>query len=194
MEAIGLVREVSRFSGHNVEPYNDAQVRNGIVQLNRLFNEATQNAKLQDNTPPSLAAEMDQHGFRLLLIQNEIMRGKRCLMTYHKKRLDHLRRLTKELPAFPANVREHLSKAENSFQQEYAASLSRLAMDYQDVVNIHGPLNPPKELYITVRVVKDCGIVQTEYGPLYLNAHTFHYVRKADVEHLITQGFLIHVK
>lgn len=164
------------------------------MQVNRLFIEATQTAKLQDDTLPSLSAEMDHYGFRLLLIQNEIMRGKRCLMSYHKKRLDHLRRLTKELPAFPANVREYLSKAENVFQHEYAASLSRLGMGYGNVVNIHGPLNPPKELYITVRVVKDCGIVQTEYGPLYLNAHSFHYVRKADVEHLITQGFLIHVK
>jgi len=68
-----------------------------------------------------------------------------------------------------------------------------VAQSYGNVVNINGPLNPPKELYITVRVLKDCGQVQTEFGPLYLNIHTFHYVRKSDVEHLITQGFLLHV-
>lgn len=191
MEPVSLVREVSRFPGYNIEPYNDGQVRQVQAQLNRLFMEASQASKLQENN--SLSTELDSNGFKFLLIQNEIMRGKRCLMTYHKQRLEHLARLTKELPTFPANVRGQLSKAENTFQLEYASSLGKMSMSYGNVVNINGPLNPPKELYITVRVVKDCGTVQTEFGPLYLNAHTFHYVRKADVEHLITQGFLLHV-
>lgn len=190
-----MVREISRSSGHNIEPYNDAQVRASVQSLNRLYAEAAAFSKLQEDaawgSPLGTASQSD---FKLLLMQHELMRTKRCLLVYHKLRLDHLARLTIELPSFPANVRAHLSKAENRFQLEYSDSLSKLSMAYENIVSIGGPLNPPKELFITVRVVKDCGTVQTEYGPLFLNANSFHYVRKSDVEHLITQGFLLHAK
>jgi GINS complex subunit 1 len=198
MDPIGLVREVGRFSSSlNVEPYNDNHVRAGVGQINRLFAEAAIASKLHEATAYGLdtfRSTIDPDDFKFLLMQNEIMRIKRCLLTYHKARLDHLARMSKELPTFPANVRSQLSKSENVFQTEYAASLGKMAQSYGNIVNLSGPLNPPKDLYVTVRVLKDCGTIQTEFGPLYLNANTFHFVRKADVEHLITQGFLAHVK
>lgn len=198
MDPINLVREAGRFSSSlNVEPYNDNHVRVGLGQINRLFSEAALASKIQAATSFGLETfrnTIDPNDFKFLLMQNEIMRVKRSILTYHKARLDHLARMSKELPTFPANVRSQLSKSENNFQTEYAASLNRMAQSYGNIVNLNGPLNPPKDLYVTVRVVKDCGTVQTEFGPLYLNANSFHFVRKADVEHLITQGFLAHVK
>lgn len=193
MDALGLVREASRLSGFNMEPYNDALVRKASGSLKRLFSDAAQFSKIQEQYDPSspLDVGINADDFKLLLMQNEIVRNKRCLIVYHKARLEHLAKMTIGLPCFPANVRPHLSKAENEFQLEYAASLSRIAASYGNIVTLNGPLHPPKDLYITVRVIKDCGVVQTEYGPLYLNSNSFHYVRKSDVEHLIAQGFLI---
>lgn len=176
---------------HNIEPYSDNIVRTSVTKLNKLFLEASRVSKVSDEGESQFST-LDNQGFLLLLMQNEIMRGKRALLAYHRTRLDHLAKLTKELPTFPANVRPQLSKSENKFQVEYAASLGRMAMAYGNIVNVNGQATPPKDLYITVRVVKDCGIVQTEFGPLYLNANSFHYVRKADVDHLISQGFLTH--
>ena len=77
---------------------------------------------------------------------------------------------------------------------------------------------PPKELFIEVRAVKDCGELLTYYGLLKLDIDTTHFVRRfvivicvfmaslnhlcalcsffncrSDVEHLIRQGNLVQV-
>lgn len=194
MEALALVREVSKFStDDNIEPFNESLVRACLQTTNQLYAEATAMSKRQE-IQETFTNEVLKEDFQLLLMQNELLRSKRCLLTYQKYRLDALKKLTIGLPAFPANVRSCMSDAENRFQLDYASSLNMIAVAYNNVVNIHGPLKPPKDLYITVRVLKDCGVVQTEYGTLLLDKHSFHFVRKTDVEHLITQGYLAHIK
>jgi hypothetical protein len=100
MDPIGLVREVGRFSSSlNVEPYNDNHVRAGVGQINRLFAEAAIASKLHEATAYGLdtfRSTIDPDDFKFLLMQNEIMRIKRCLLTYHKARLDHLARMSKD--------------------------------------------------------------------------------------------------
>ena len=51
-------------------------------------------------------------------------------------------------------------------------------------------LQPPKDLYIEVRVVVDCGEIMTDTGSVNLEAGTVHFLRRSDVEHLIRQGML----
>ncbi len=136
----------------------------------------------------------NNHDFNLLLSQCDILRYKRILISYHRVRLEHLSKLMLCLPSFPSSVKQHLSKSEGRFQAEYISSLNSILATYNNTVSINGRLAPPKSLYTCVRVVKDCGVVQTEFGPLYLNQNSFHYVRKSDVEHLISQGYLLHVK
>ena len=53
---------------------------------------------------------------------------------------------------------------------------------------------PPKDLYIVVRVLKDCGKVMTSSGEVNLEANTTHYVQRKDVEMLIKQGMLEHIE
>ena len=52
---------------------------------------------------------------------------------------------------------------------------------------------PPKEPFIEVRVLVDCGEIITENGPINLAQHSQHYVRRTDVERLIEQGLLQHI-
>ena len=50
--------------------------------------------------------------------------------------------------------------------------------------------HPPKDLQVLVRVVRDCGVVHTELGAIdFRRGHRF-LVRRADIEHLIVQGYL----
>ena len=51
-------------------------------------------------------------------------------------------------------------------------------------------LEPPKELMVEVAVEEDCGEVFTEKGPVRLEAHSRHFLRRTDVAHLIRQGKL----
>ena len=53
---------------------------------------------------------------------------------------------------------------------------------------------PPKDLYIEVRVLEDCGEVLTETGTILLEKNTTHYVLRSDIEHLIRQGLLEQIK
>ncbi|CAG8876327.1 unnamed protein product [Penicillium nalgiovense] len=57
-------------------------------------------------------------------------------------------------------------------------------------IDLTGTLEPPKDLFIDVRVLKDAGEIQTEYGVINLTKNSQLYVRQGDVERLIAQGFL----
>ncbi|EPZ33355.1 hypothetical protein O9G_001767 [Rozella allomycis CSF55] len=53
-------------------------------------------------------------------------------------------------------------------------------------------LVPPKDLFIQIRVLKDCGNLLTTSGVITLEKDSQHFVRRTDVEHLISQGHVIH--
>lgn len=55
-------------------------------------------------------------------------------------------------------------------------------------------LKPPKDLYVEVRVLRDCGEVMTESGVVNLAAHSQHFLRRVVVEQLIRQGLLEQIK
>ena len=49
-------------------------------------------------------------------------------------------------------------------------------------------LEPPKNLYVEVRVIKDCGMTTLpESGDVYLEKNTIHFLRRSDVETLARQ-------
>lgn len=55
-------------------------------------------------------------------------------------------------------------------------------------------LQPPKDLMIEVVVREDCGEVFTEKGPVRLELHSRHFLRRSDVAHLVRQGKLQQVE
>jgi GINS complex subunit 1 len=76
-------------------------------------------------------------------------------------------------------------------------------------IDLTGSLEPPRDLFIDVRVLKDAGEIQTEYGyvgdiskilkerasltsrrSINLTKNSQFYVRQGDVERLIAQGYL----
>jgi GINS complex subunit 1 len=210
MEGIALVKEAIRQTsgsaysedqlGH-IEPYNDGHVRALMASVTQSFAEASAHLQRADEDEDlkqgSLLASsgLSADAFKTLLLQHSILRARRCLLAYHQLRLKQIAGLTLRLPAFPAPQRANLTQVEAAFQHAYSDSLQRMAKAYGGIVGLAGaPTAPPKDLYVSVRVVKDCGVIQTEYGPLYLDADSFHYVRKSDVQHLITQGFLLHMQ
>jgi GINS complex subunit 1 len=55
-------------------------------------------------------------------------------------------------------------------------------------------LQPPKELFVEVKVMEDCGEIMTENGPVQLSRGTTHFLRRSDIVHLIRQGKLEHMQ
>ena len=114
----------------------------------------------------------------------------------------------------PQDIRSKLSPHEVDFLRAYAASLLTLRADafssaghgggvgagagggagrqgVAEDVDLLAPIaHPPKDLQVLVRVVRDCGVVHTELGAIdFRRGHRF-LVRRADIEHLIVQGYL----
>jgi GINS complex subunit 1 len=50
--------------------------------------------------------------------------------------------------------------------------------------------HPPRDLHVLVRVVRDCGVIETELGTIDFRKGQRFMVRRADIEHLIVQGYL----
>ncbi len=139
-------------------------------------------------------------------------RNKRCLLGYHRARAERIEgwcwdgRDAESLNQNPPpgeNVQgpapntaagdanqSSLSPEEQEYFRQYTDLLSSYKGQWTDI-DLTGSLEPPRDLFIDVRVLKDAGEIQTEYGTINLTKNSQFYVRQGDVERLIQQGFLM---
>ncbi|RYP70175.1 hypothetical protein DL769_005054 [Monosporascus sp. CRB-8-3] len=139
-------------------------------------------------------------------------RNKRCLLAYHKTRTDRLEELVWKgydvVDLAGQQVRDgpgaagagpgmgngdggssSLSPQEEDYMRHYSDLLAAYKGQWTDI-DLTGSLEPPRDLFIDVRVLKDAGEIQTEYGAITLTKNSQFYVRQGDVERLIAQGYL----
>jgi GINS complex subunit 1 len=126
-----------------------------------------------------------------------LRRNKRCVLAYQNYRLEKLRELYWGAAGSLAHLlgdqetRSRLSPHEVDFLRSYNEIVQEYRADFEDVLDIVGDVtSPPKELNVVVRVIKDCGTIQTELGPIDFQRGQRFMVRRSDIEQLITQGFL----
>ena len=121
----------------------------------------------------------------LLVDHLSMRRNKRCLLAYHRVRTDKLEEMCwkgidvlEQLPptedkerddAFPGNSQgggggsNSLSPEEEEYFRQYSEMLATYKGQWTDI-DLTGSLEPPRDLFIDVRVLKDAGEIQTEYG------------------------------
>lgn len=129
-------------------------------------------------------------------------RNKRCLLAYQKMRSEILDSMVWDnngmefssaisnhpnLSSFDSSV---LSHAEQEYLKEYAQLLTELKSGELSEIDLTGMLQPPSDVFIDVRVLKDAGQIETEYGVFNLIKDSQFFVRQSDVERLIQQGYL----
>ncbi|KAI1385072.1 GINS complex, Psf1 component [Hypoxylon trugodes] len=135
--------------------------------------------------------------------------NKRCLLGYHRTRTDRLEELVwkgydvvdlagQQVRDGSANApgpgagdggTSSLSPQEEDYVRQYSDLLAAYKGQWTDI-DLTGSLEPPRDLFIDVRVLKDAGEIQTEYGAITLTKNSQFYVRQGDVERLIAQGYL----
>ncbi|RDW94122.1 DNA replication protein PSF1 [Aspergillus mulundensis] len=145
-----------------------------------------------------------------------IRRNKRCLLAYHRVRTEKLEELcwkgidvleqqaaaagrddgqpgghnpNNAGPQVGSGNESSLSPEEEEYFRQYSDMLATYKGQWTDI-DLTGSLEPPKDLFIDVRVLRDAGEIQTEYGVINLTKNSQLYVRHGDVERLIAQGFL----
>ena len=60
-----------------------------------------------------------------------------------------------------------LSPEEEEYVRQYSDMLAAYKGQWTDI-DLTGSLDPPRDLFIDVRVLKDAGEIQTEYGYVYI--------------------------
>lgn len=121
----------------------------------------------------------------LLVDHLAMRRNKRCLLAYHRTRSDKLEEMCwngidvlerqqlqmqqqqqqtggKDLGGDMGNT-SSLSPEEEEYVRQYSDLLAAYKGQWTDI-DLTGSLEPPRDLFIDVRVLKDAGEIQTEYG------------------------------
>lgn len=184
-----LLKDLSQNqSAHALAPYNDEGVRISIDEFKNLYQEYmnSRSIYLLDHNNISCKA-------KTFILETQLKRHKRILLAYHIDRLMKLSRKMISSTDFSQNSLTSISKFETKFYHVQADNIAKYKSSLGHHINIFGPIVPPKDFYIQVRVEHDCGVIQTEYGRVTLNRGTMHYLKRNDIEHLIVRGLLTHV-
>ncbi|KAH7470716.1 hypothetical protein KRP22_001296 [Phytophthora ramorum] len=183
-----LLRELLRSDW--LPPYNDDLVRQVVEESGLLSDDIARKLEMfQDSIqeqPPSVHCG-------LVVNHQCLLRNKRCLVAYLHHRMEKIKALRWETGTIiPAPLAQNLCQREVQFFNQYDQLLTDYMADFE--LDLSADLKPPKDLYIEVRVLRDCGEVMTESGLVNLEAHSQHFLRRVDVEQLIRQGLLEQIK
>lgn len=85
-----------------------------------------------------------------------------------------------------------LSHNEQEYMGQYRNLIDEMSSESElwSTIEIMGNMNPPSDIFIDIRVLKDIGEIQTEYGTFNFVKDSQFYVRQSDVERLIQQGYV----
>lgn len=187
-KATELLRDLQR--SESLPPFNDELMRGVIEEIKKLFDQSTEtlnehSEELEDN--PSLACTLHTN-------HASIERNKRCALAYLHQRLKLIEQLRwTQGTVLPPLLRDKLSSTE----LEYFNTYSNLLADYMNAEGVDltsiDIAQPPKELYIEVRVLEDLGEVMTSNGPITLNKNTLHFLPREDVIQYVKEGKMEHL-
>jgi len=194
-QAMGLIVEARRSeAATTLLKYNDPAVRAVCREIRMLETDlvrVTAEYESGGTQPPEnvMAAAAFCHV--------ALRRNKRCVLAYQNHRLERLRGLYWGAAGSLAHllgdqdIRSKLSPHEVDFLRKYNQIVQDYRADFADILDVVSDVtDPPKELHVVVRVVKDCGTIQTELGAIDFQKGQRFMVRRSDIEQLITQGFL----
>lgn len=109
----------------------------------------------------------------LLVNHLSMRRNKRCLLAYHRVRTQRLEEMTwkgEDVLERNAGIESQQEEGGSSLspeEEEYVRAYGELLASHKGQwtdIDLTGSLEPPKDLFIDVRVLKDAGEIQTEYG------------------------------
>lgn len=118
-----------------------------------------------------------------------LARNKRCLLAYEMSRLRKIDDLVWDNVELSSEQLADLSYHERNYLEKYISLVSGVK-GVMSEIDLGGSLEPPSDVFIDVRVLKDAGEIMTEYGVFNLTKDSQFFVRRVDVERLIQQGYL----
>lgn len=211
--ATKLIIEAKRASHLLDLPLYDHSLVKSILQETSDLNKDVE--YLNEQQSSSLSLEVHERRInqcQLFVTHLCLRRNKRCMLAYERLRAGKIEEFLwlnvdpvlhqegksadlrgQEVDGIKSGTRklaiENLSHQEQEYLKKYQDLLLDFKSGFADI-DLLGDLEPPRDIFIDVRVLKNGGEVQTEYGVFNLIKDSQFYVRKSDVDRLIQQGFL----
>lgn len=146
------------------------------------------------------ATASDRHAYRaqqaaqVMVNHFGLLRNKRVCLAYLYERLARIKRVAWELGYVPEKMKPNLTIPESDFFNAYTKLMRSYSKHFDSAhftLDLTDDLHqPPSDLFIEVRVLKEVGQVFTEDGPISLHKGTQHTMRRVDAEPYIRQGKL----
>lgn len=162
----------------HVPPYQTELVRSATREVRDLNREV--NSLLEPFSGSFNPSQEPATACALLVNHLSMRRNKRCLLTYHRVRTDKLEEMCWKGVDVIGTEQSHDSAARDGMtgtdanksslspeEEEYVRLYGDLLAAYKGQwtdIDLTGSLEPPTDLFIDVRVLKDAGEIQTEYG------------------------------
>ena len=147
-DSLFLVKEAFR-TRHlpNIPQYHDNTVKNTISEINSLYNQSHSKATQSSN----------------YLKKAYLERSKRNVLAYERDRIERFKDLIWACGAntssyLPEDSQKGASPYESKFIEEYKELVTAWKGEWLDI-DIGSSLCPPKDIFIEVRVVEECGEV-----------------------------------
>lgn len=122
-----------------------------------------------------------------------VKRIMRCILAYLNHRIKKIKEAYWETAGTIQQEKlDLLSPEERNFYIEYRKINTNYQSTFPIELDLTKDLEPPRSLFIEIRVQIDCGSIVTADGDVIkLDRGATEYVRKSDVEHLIRLGHVI---
>lgn len=169
--AVDLLREFQAQSDAGLPAYREDVLQAVAAEVWQLYQRITallsQGVALND---PTYAAP-------LLVYHESIQRNKRCALAYLNARAEHIRALRWQAGSvLPDDVLANFGPQEERFFRQY----DRLLGDYMAAIDLDltADPEPPKDLFVEILALQDCGDIVTDNGVVSLRKNTTHFVRR----------------
>uniref|UniRef100_A0A0A9WB50 DNA replication complex GINS protein PSF1 n=2 Tax=Lygus hesperus TaxID=30085 RepID=A0A0A9WB50_LYGHE len=189
-KAIELIKELER-STEIFPPFDDDKVRL-ILEECRVVNQF-----IEDAMNSTFHPETNNYLAGVKARTAALERNKRCLLAYQWNRLQMLRKMRWEFGSIlPVEIKANMSEGEVAWFAKYSKALANYmkGIGGRNGLNLMLDMQPPKDLYIEVRCLKDFGKLELDTGEVfYLSKNSQHYMPRSQVENLVRQGVLEHI-
>lgn len=188
------LKEIAKFQGELineiVDEINELEQKTEKIQQQKL----TTKEETQLETLSFFIAHLAMRRNKRCLLAYENVRAKKIIefvwLNVELGKTAFMRRNEELYDGYTTQIEmDSISPSEQRYFIEYQKLVNELAMEYENI-DFFGDLSPPTDIFVDVRVLRDAGEIQTEFGCFNLRKNTQLYVRRSDVERLIQQGYL----
>lgn len=157
--SLRLIRDSKRTISLPTLPPPQLTLIRQILQEIRALDLSASNVLSSLPSLSSIQQDFPSEACAILIHHLCMRRNRRCLLAYQRLRADRI----DEMAWSGGEVKGVLSPEEEEYGRGYALLVAGLKGRWTDV-ELGGSLEPPRDLYVEVRVLKDAGEIQTEYG------------------------------